>query len=240
MIVKWGTYSHDLNECDVSITRSPKISEAGDRVGYVERWSITGMLIGTGIDDLTTKINLLVTAYSANAKDLKLLKDDAATVTSHQMLTASTIGGTKVVSGPTFQESEGEYVTWRRYSIEIEGYFEDGTSNTLAFNESVSLEGGLPRVAFIETLTGPPIAQTVAQKTTFRGSQSGTHVGRTSFPTAPSPLWPSSPPLMTKRVSKSGPKRIGPTGAPNLTEYSVSWDYQYESATPLTGNPNVG
>ena len=136
------------------------------------------------------------------------------------MLAASTIGGTKVVAGPTFAESEGEYVTWRRYEIQVEGYFETATPTYLAWSESVTIEDGKPAKAFIQTLTGFPQEQITAQKTTHTASQSGTAIGRAAFPTPPSPIWPAKV-VGRLRVTKTGPKRIGPTGAPNLTEYGI-------------------
>lgn len=239
MIIKWGSYSHETSGADLSVTRTPVTSETGDRVGYRETWTIKGMITGTSISDLTTKINALETAYATNAQDLKLVLDDGSTDTAHQMLTASTIGGTKVVAGPTFAESEGEYVTWRKYEIQVEGYFETASPALLAYSESVTIEEGQPEKAFIKTLTGFPQEQITAQKTTHTASQSGTAIGRADFPTPPSPIWPAK--ISGKlRVTRTGPKRIGPIGSPNLTEYGISWDYPFESATPLSGSPHVG
>lgn len=240
MILKWGTYAHEIDEAEVTITRTPWLSDKGERVGYDERWQVGGLLLGTSIADLTTKIDTLVTAYSTDQKDLKLLQNDGASTTSHQLLTATSLGGTRVTSGPSFPEWRGaEYATMRRFEVTIEARYQDaGAPATLAFVESLSFSGGGPQVVHLETLTGLPQKQKVRRHTVYHASQSGTAIGRTTWPTVPSAVWPSA--LVGKpRITRRSPKRVGPAGQPNLVEFQVDWEYQFESAVRLTGNPGT-
>jgi hypothetical protein len=56
MILRYGSYSHPDNEVTISISQRPTFNEVGLRSGYVASWSIQGMLQGSSVSGLSTKI----------------------------------------------------------------------------------------------------------------------------------------------------------------------------------------
>lgn len=242
MFVKYGTYTHAANECAIVVNKTPRYNEGGHVVSIVERWDIVGFIQAASQAALTTALNSLATAYASNNLDLTLLLDDGVTPTHHQILTASTLGGTRVVVAPSFPEGKNaEYSTFRSYSLAVEaeipvsGY----ASLLILFDETVTFQGGGARFVHLQTLTGNAQKQTVADATPYRATQTGRQVGYASYPTVPSPLWSASEMRDQRSISYKSPKRSGTSGSAQYSEYEVSWQYQFESVTALSGSPNV-
>ncbi|MBS0263891.1 MAG: hypothetical protein JSS02_18275 [Planctomycetes bacterium] len=235
MYVQYGTYAHARNEAAVQIGKQALFSPRGYRRGLRETWRIVGVLQAADPGSLTEALASLRTAYATNGLDLGLYHDDG-TPTDHRIISANTLGGTRVLHSAFPEGTGAEYSTFRSYSITVEAETPDTTHDVLEFSEVVSFVGtGGPRLVFLETLAGPPQTQIARQFTTYRARQEGRAVGLTSYPTVPPPVWPAAELVDQRRVSLHTPRRT----ATSLSEYAVEWAYQFESTTPLTGTPTA-
>jgi len=234
MYFKYGNYTHDAGEITFSISRESQYNAYGVQIATIERWTIQGQVHADSVSDLTDKIDAIERAYSDDNRSFGLYTDSGS-ATSHTVSAADTTY-IHVVNPPSFPASGGaEYTTFRNYSIQIEvRYGSSGYSAIplVSFNETISVTGGGPRRILIEVLNGPPQEQITCLETAYVATQSGRAVGRADYPIPPAPLWPlSQPPLVEK---ESPEKKTG-----EYTNYGIRWQYQYQSATPLVGNPNV-
>ncbi len=228
---------HALNEAGVSIQRQPTFNDGGERSGYREAWNINGFLQGNTQADVDALCLILKQTYAVDGGDLGLYFDNLQ-LSNHFLLSRACIGGTRVTAGPSFPNYEGaEFSTYRTYTVTVEGEVFDPLVTLLAWHESISFSGGGPRTGFLECLVGPPQKQLLIRQTTYRATQSGNAIGRTSYPIPPGPLWPGDLKEAPK-VTPESPRRSGPRGRPYFTEFGISWTYEFESVAPFTGVPH--
>jgi len=233
--LKYGTFTHEINEVSLQISVTPEITERGDKIADIEIWNISGLIIGTSIVDLTTKIDAIKAAYAINNQDIELLTDGGSS-TSHSMFKVDVFGDIRVTSGPSFPEGNGvEYATVRTFNITVEGRTLDPSAlELLAFSDSISIDEGIPDFTHLIPIEGVPQKQFVNEQTPWTASQQGTAVGKTAYPffAVPSPAFPDS--LKKKNIAKVNPK----FDRGSLIEFQISWSYQFESADELDANPN--
>ncbi len=244
MFLKYGTYSHALNEAEVVIEREPASGGGGGTVALLkERWSISGELRGANQAAITAAINALQDAYSVNGQNLSLCFDDGS-ATAHVLTSNGTADGVQV-KRLSFPQGKGpEYSTHRTYQIVIEADIpvnEDqgaGTDSgsgsggggsgseaaTAEFSETLSFTGGGPRYKYLIVLNGPPQLQMVNQQTPYKVVQQGQAKGLFFRPFPPPPIWPAAEHVDQRQISKVGKK-------------GISWTYTFESAAPLSGEP---
>ena len=259
MILKYGTYSHALNEAEVVIEREPGSGGGGNVALLKERWTISGELQAASQSAITTAINALQAAYSENGQDLILAFDDGS-ASAHQLLSSGPAGGVQVkrMSFPIGRGSE--YGTHRTYQIVCEadiplepeegagagsgsgGANGDGAGSepgqgswVTQWTEILTFTGGGPRFTFLPVINGLPQRQMTNQSTTYKATQMGQGVGMFWWPNPPPRLWPVFEHEDQRQISRASPK-LTPTGE---VEYGISWQYVFESATPLTGNPHL-
>lgn len=240
MIFKYGKFAHADNEVELTIHKRPVYSARGFRRGTRELWHVDGILHAADRAELTSKIDALLAAYREDGRDAGLFLEDGSSTTSHLLDSSKALGGVKVLRGPDFPEGSGaEYSTFRTYSITLEATFPSLSLDLLSFRETIRFAGtGGPRYVFVETLNGLPRRQQAARFTTQQVVQSGTAVGYLTWPQPPSPIWPVAELQDRRRVARLAP-RGNPGGKGGLSEFPVSWQYRFESAVPLSGNPNV-
>jgi len=235
-ILKYGPYAHEAGEVGVQIARNFSYDEKLAKSLLTETWTLDAKLFGAGVTDMKTKIEALVAAYSTNGFNLILFQSDGITPTAHQLISAASRDGTRVLMPVDFPEFNGpEHVTYRTYRIVVVAEFEiAGRAELLMFHESVTQSGGLRRRIFQESLTGEPIPQTVNEKTVFKATQSGTAVGNTAFPAIPDPLFPDAQDDEVA-ITREGPKEVS-TGV--FREYQISWEYTFTDTTQMVPIPN--
>lgn len=237
MKIRYGNYTHADGEINPSLSRALSLNAAGEPYALLHRWTLRGTLLADSVAELTTAIRGLENAYSVNGRDLALLTDSGGS-TAHLLKSSQCIGGVRVVDGPNFPTGDrGDYTTYRTYTITLEGeVILNGAEQLLAFSERVSFSGGGPRIVWHEALEGDPVPQVVAEKTVFRATQQGSTVGYLSYPNPPEPLFPGFL-IENPEVQKESPKRTGRGARTTYTEFGISWNYQFASASPLNGNP---
>jgi hypothetical protein len=236
--LRYGSYSHAVNEASVQMAASTIDNEAGQPYAVRRTWTIGGRAEG---DDTTAVVNamaLLEAAYSFNFSDL-VLEDDSGNVL-HALRNAGSLSGVRIIQPVSYPVGEGaELSTFRNYTIVAQadypaiGAFGGGFNPLRAFSETLSFSGGGPRRAVIECANVPPQEQFINAFTAFRAIQSGSAVGMFAYPLIPAPLFPG-------KEEVAGQPTIGSPKLKNgiYIEWPVSWSYTFVSATPLVGLPN--
>lgn len=236
MLLKYGPYAHSLHECAIVISKRAQFSPRGYRRFVRETWQITGWLQATNPAALTAAIADLRTAYAATGVDAGLYLDDGQTPTDHVLLSSQTLGGVRVRALDFPHGTGAEYSTFRSYQITLEADFPEASPTLWDFAESLTFLGsGGARRLFLETLDGVPQMQLVSAQTTYRAVQQGRAVGNTGYPVVALPLWPAEEHRDRRQITYVAPERRGP----DLVQYIVTWQYSFESTTPLIGLPTV-
>lgn len=238
--LKIGSGYSLTNQSAVSITRTNRRDSTGRKIGYTERWEITGWLTGANASALTTAIGLLVAACVDGA-DVGLYESGSPDVaTSHILTSSSTIGGTRL-EGPKFPVGQAnEYANQRTFTLTVEADFESAgiTGTLVSFQETVAITGtGGPRFVTQTPLDGPVISQTVSRRSPVVIVQSGSAVGFSSYPTVPGPLLGAGEHEDRRQVNYKSPERQA-DGA-TYRNYEVSWSYEFEVATSSVSAPHT-
>jgi hypothetical protein len=239
MILKYGNYAHAVGEAAIAITVTAILNSRGVHYANRQRWEISGFLQGPDPSTLTGAINALKGAYAASGQDVGLYFDDGVTPTSHVMQSSETLGGVRVVAGPSFPDGRGgEYATIRGYHIVLEADFPvAGGIGPLLWEETLSFAGGGPRFVYLQTLTGLPQRQVVADATTYRVEQAGRAVAVNGYPLPAAPIWPVAEHVDRRQIARKAPVASTVDGLPR---YETIWQYHFESTLPLEGDPTLG
>lgn len=241
MIFAFGSYRHDDCEVALTIRRETQFTEA--RVPYllVDRWELEGMIVGDDQADVNAKILALESAYRKTGVDAVLYLNDGVTPSVHRLRNADTLGGIRVVGPPSYPDGRNaEFSTFRRYTIALEAEtvlsqdLGGGGQVVTAYEETIRTFGGGPVYSWTAPIRGIPVRQIARERSTYKATQSGFAVGYRSRPAPASPIWPYAL-IQNPEISKSSPKRTG-TG---FQDYRIEWNYSYESAEPLAGEPRV-
>lgn len=242
MYLKYGSYTHELQEARFAISRPPVVDNGGNTTGYKERWDISGELRVDDHSQMTAAIQALEAAYASGGSDLILYDFDGVTQTAHKLISANTVGGTKIVQPVHYPKGDGaQYSTFRYYEVSVEAEIRStsaGTRITLDFAESLVFKGGGPEVKWITLRNGPPQPQTVSQVTPQYVTQSGSAMGYGSWPSPPGPIFGQNE-LRDKRVvGYASPQLTGEGANRRYINYETTWTYEFASGTPLSGYPN--
>lgn len=236
MLLRYGSYTHDQNECALLIEKRAHFSPRGERELVRETWHITGIKHAASQSALTAALADLRLAYSVNGRDAGLYLDDGVTPTDHLLISNVTLGGVRVLSLDFPQGDGAEYSTFRTYRITLEADFPDTSGNLLEYDEALHFEGtGGPRRVFLEVLEGLPQEQIGTTCTTYRATQQGRAVGYGTYPVPPPPLWPAAELPERRRIVLRTPERH----AGSFARFPVEWNYSFESIAPLAGYPNI-
>ena len=240
MYLRYGGYTHALDEATVAITNDVERDANGLPSRVIIQWSIRGLIQADDQAALLVAIAALEAAYAADGYDIALLLNDASTV-AHQILTASTDGGVKVVRRPSFPVGDGaELSTFRSYEIMVaaEQAFTERLGAILEYQETLTFSGGGPRFQLLELRNGPPQLQLISQQTPYTATQVGSAIGFNTWPDRPAPYWAS--PVFDQPGSSGSfgtPKKYGEGTSRRYREYPVSWSYSFISDRPLAGRP---
>ena len=230
----YGNYVHAGGEVTVSVTKSPLRSEIGTYTGFTQQMTISGVLQANSADELTAALLLLEAAYSSDGYDAGLYADNG-TPTAHVMLSALAQGGNRIVS-LTYPKTDGpQYTTFRNYEIVIEARYLTGNRNQIVgWNETLTFTGtGGPRFIMQQPLVGYPQKWQVAARTPYLCTQSGMCLMLLDYPAPATPIFPADEHLDRRRIDVIHPQIINGT----LQNYGRSWNYEFESISPLYANP---
>jgi hypothetical protein len=230
MYLKYGNYSHTLNEASLSISKNSIDSDQNIHIGHQTNWTIQGVLLADPdaadpVADLTTQITNLKNAYKYNKRSIALYEDDN-TKTAHAIDTNKTIQGVRVASMSFPQGIGAEYATKRTYQITITAdhlHHAAARAGSLFFesSETISTTGnGGPRYVIRETRFGSPVRQMVSTATPVRVSQTG-HRRSIVRPASPTPLYSNYEVLPARQINISF--------NPKDKFYNVNYSFQFEA-----------
>lgn len=240
MFLKVGTsYTFPIGAADLNITREVLTNEADQPYATRDRWASETLLVGTSAVDIDAKVALLYAAFNSNGKDFRLTMPNGTTNSQHVLLNSGSITGTLIRKRPsvtTFAGAGG--VTNIRCTWEVEAEYPISNSASLlrSFEETLSIDGGGSEIGYLKPLYGFPQAQTLRRNDSYRAVQQGSAVGIYG---RPDPLVIAPPifagfQLRAPKISMRSPRRRGLGNE----DFAVSWLWEYESASPLVGEPN--
>jgi len=238
MYLRKGEYTHPIGEPQIAISKRPIFDRGGVPIAHTVTWNIQGMLLGNGQADLDAKIAAFTAAYARQNEDIVLLLSDGVTESQHTLKVSDTRGGVYVTRGPDFPRGDGpEYATRRSFAVQLsaEVPLRGSIATVMNFQETVSTAGGGPRYAHVETALGFPVKQQLRTATTYVATQSGTATGYDAYPQVPLPLFGDANLAQAPRVIRRSPQWVGN----QVRNFTVNWQYQFESAAPLFGLPHV-
>lgn len=234
MIMSWGGFSFDDNECWFEVHKKPVLSRINKRQFVRERWVITGTRHGANTAAIVSKIQAVENAVANDYRDLTFSS-------GHQLLNANTISGCKVeqfewLSGIEYGDpgSGVELVMRRTWRLIITGDVLDSEHDILEWYESVRTVGtGGLRWIMMGSLTGPVQIQEVQLWTPYLTIQSGFGKGHLAYPVPATPIWPSFEHVERRDIQYGTPE----FHTNYNTDWAVRWRYVFESAAALTGTP---
>lgn len=240
MRVRFGGFTHPAAECAVTIAKRRNYGPGGQARSQTEQWTINGILQADTQAAVDAAQAAVMAAYSVDDQDCVLLLNDG-TASANRLDTGRALGGVRVVEPPSFPEGgerSAEFSTYRTFRVVVEAEYLNFDLNVLAWVETLSFTGGGPRDLHLQPLRGLPQKQRVAESTPFQVVQRGEAIGLTRYPTPPLPLWPADEKIDLRQVETQHPKRYGPVGKPTYVEWPVRWQYTFESAIPMFGDPS--
>ena len=233
MYIRYGSYTHAIDEASLSISKKRTVNERGVIIGGTETWTISGMLHGNSVSDLTTKINALEAAYARVNQDIYLL-DDSYNPTAHYMISSQTVSGVRALVITYPFENGAEYTTFRSYTIEVESSYDvDGgggggnsnQNNVIEFDQTISWQGtGGPQFIVRTPRYGPPIYQQVSRSTPILVQQAGMALGYRGYPTPPNPIYPRYEHLDRRQITQQFPQVATKEGQ---REFRINWNYSF-------------
>jgi hypothetical protein len=201
------------------------MSQAGRPLRYQMRVDVEGYIEGTGQADLTIKEAIFRQALLTPYGNLSLLQDSGAT-SAVALFNNTSLSGTRIVEGPSFEESQGpEYVTQRkvRFAMMAEYLAPGATGVLVKYMQSVTVIGtGGPVRVWRFPINAKPIRQIVKPYSLVTVIQRGEAVGHTSKPPA-APYLFSRDFLVneTASIEEATPRPMGRA----WVEYPVRWNY---------------
>lgn len=229
----YGAYTHDLNEVALRTATQAIKDRFGRRMGEKHQWVLAGILRADTKAALNTKIQGLETAYASDNVDWTLKVDGVET--AHKILNSSTFGGTRVVSPPFYPNNmpwagRAEFALQRSYVIVLECEVRVGTG-LYAHRERMLIKGtGGQKWRYSPQLVGSPHQQSLQTATSIMYVQTGMSVGRASFPSPSSPLYPSIEHEDMREIEYEGPMDIAFGGDVEL--FKTTWKYFMEAIAP--------
>lgn len=239
MVLKFGTYTHDTGEIDLSTSKSTLFTSAQLPYATLERWTIQGRLLADTPAEMDTKLASLEAAYSGefSASDLYLTLTDGSTASQLLLDASAATGGIRIVQQPSIPTLDrAGYVTNLAYTVVLEAEFPlaDVETAIRSWTETLTFSGGGPRYGYLLPKVGLPVKQLLKRSTTYLAMQRGSAVGLYRRPSPPRPRFPFAQ-LEAGQRSLRSPRRYGN----DYVDYGVDWEYKFESAFPLIGTPNV-
>lgn len=233
MIFVYGSYRSSPNEFTPRWMERIEKSDSGQPVKRIVQCTIEGWKIGDPAS-ITSQMSALRAGISSDGRNFSIL-DDLNRPTIFQLPNDGALGGVRVTEPPHIPSAEGaDYATRVGYRFSLEAEYlanpddegGDEQSGTFNFTESVEVEGGGPLIISMLTTAGPPVIQTVAQRTPFVARQSGSFSSYLPTVQVPRPRWPAARvdtrrPRITQSIDGGGPV------------YQYSWDYDFLSIAPL-------
>lgn len=237
MIFKYRGIAHPQNEIALlSVTKRQQRGQTGRKMIAVIDWFIRGVKVDTTQPGLTAKLAALESQYGTDGGDAVLYLNDGATATQHQLISANTLNGVRVIGGVNYEPGwEGvwgvrtEYVYRRTFSVRLRAEVLANESSIFLYHQTIRQIGlGGADFEFLETLNTLPVYQQTNAYTAYDAEQFGMAIGVTNYPSFPLPFWPTYLKPRQSIVDLGTPQLFG-TNA-NLY-FPISWRYRFRGST---------
>lgn len=245
MQAKYNTFTFPEGRWSIVKTIQSNENDARQELTVTHRVEIDGRLQATSAAGIEAQYSLLTAAYNTNNFDFIVYLPTGAVSDRLSLLKEGAIGGVRVTQKPSIGPLEnGQYVTYLPVKITLEAEYVSANAPTVmlsAFEETLSFEGGGPIYDWYRPIKGYPSKGVVAQADTYRAIQSGRAVGYLDYPRlgtisgAPAPIFGIANLNRNPRVSRGNAEKRGST----YINFPVTWEYSFESASPLFGSPNA-
>lgn len=234
-VVRYGSFAFDAGE---SSWRTNVTTEYAGMIPTLRviTVSLTGKILGSSATELANRSRLLQNAFWQVGRDLTLTDDSGVVIES--LRSGNSLSGVTCIEGPSFPEGEGaEFVTYRTFTATFQAKYQAQANQALVYNwtQSVTQSGGGPLIVWQPAVTGRPVKVIAQEATTYRATQTGSAMGLIGYPPVPPPAFGAGNLSANPDITYTAPRRVGN----GLTDFAVSWTYQFESAGPLKAGPGV-
>lgn len=237
MRLRIGSYQFDPNAVAIATRKETIFDDRGLPAAEKHFFDMQGQIFGTSQVDITNKCALLERAMRRQFQDVILYRDDGGIAMALRGATA--LGGVRITGGPDYPNSDGfEYSQGRTFVLRAEAEYALAVrpgnlgSVLISFTEALAFRGGGAVSAFMPVVNQAPVRSRLFAATPYQANQSGSALALGTWPSPPNPLWPAAmgqAPEVVYQSPQLGPRGLG---------YGISWNYQFESVTPLRGRPN--
>ncbi len=243
MILALGSYRYQPFGAGIIIQRQTEFNESDEPFQTRSQINVMTRLLNTARNPTRDTMNALVEAFEAahdpadTSKDLVLYQPDGTTETAHAWYADDCIGGVRIVGGPSYPEYAGaEGINYRTIQVQFEAIKQllDEQNALRDFTETITVSGGGPVFGHLQPKRGRAIKQELSEFSVCRATQRGSAVGIYQYPFPPDPIWPDAMVNPPGEVTYSSARRSGE----DLTDFMVSWSYEYEHNDRLGGRPN--
>jgi hypothetical protein len=241
MYMKFGNYTHAINDAGVSIESQPLLDASGTMFGSTETWTINWRIRNTTQDakNLDSPVQALINAYSQDATYAAILHDDG-TPTVHVLQAGSGASGPiRVSKPPSFMKFQnGEMVTYRSGTVQITATKLVSNSDFIVveFSENLDIQKSGEVYKPLVPNTGEAIIQRTATNQPSTVTQSGTVTYLGTYGEPPDPLFtlPQSEPL---KLSYGSPQKIGTGLFADHIKFPLKYTYKWIWPSDLQGLP---
>ncbi len=238
MMFRYGNYLHKVGTMGYSLDWTPVLDQGGNIWASDAVMACNGFIHRQGAtpQQIQDEIYALQRAYSVQGVDCGLTIDGFGQ-TADYLRSADFVGGLRLLKPLSYPTTKGtQHVNIRDFNVSVGGrrVFAD-FGYVVQFNERISLRGGGRRRTVTETINTLAVVQQGRKYGKYLAVQSGsaTVVGLAYQP--PPPLWPWA--LLEPDARNWDFESAEPIGQFKLL-YKFSWEYIYESPTPLFGLPS--
>lgn len=233
MLAKWGSFSFPDRAVAIAFHKKPLMSRRGYRVHTKVEVPFRGVLSGTSVSDLQSKMDAMETALATFDQDFTLFQDDGTTATIHTIDSSATLDGTRVQfkwldPKESVRGNGAEYVKWRSFAGLIEAELNDNEEEVVEWRESIYQQGSCgAQVIAQEALATSPVLVSPQAATSGVLIQEGYGVGWSAYPSFPTAASPTA--IMARQTSY---QKLPPIYGRHVDRlYPIRWRY----AMALTG-----
>lgn len=233
----YGDYLFEERACYFDIQKTPEHSRTGQRIAFLERWTVRGRITGENEGEITSGALALEAALSSDGYNIQFY--GASGPTRHQMISDDSTNGVEIkdfkwLNAPEGQRGSGaEYVLRRSFSFVAQARFLDLTGNGIVFEHRTlrAVGNGGAKWRLVPSLNGPVQLQQLQAYTPFSAVQSDIRIGLVGTPLPASPLFPAT-------VEHTDMREIVTESPQNIqrlisTHYPVRSKYVFESAAVI-------
>lgn len=240
MFLKFGNYTHPINNAGVSIDSTPLMDASGEIYAHDEKWTVDFRLPNTTTDpkNLDTAVNSLIAAYAQDQASAYILHPDG-TNTVHKLDSSNIRGGVRVIKPPSFLKYQnGEMVTYRTGRLQIAGtkFRAQDALTVVDFKETIDITQPGSKYEALTPNTGPSIIQRTATGVPATCTQSGTITYFGTYGNPPAPVF-SIPMAEPPRIQYSSPTKVGSGATAGFHGFPVSYTYRWVWPQALNALP---